>query len=389
MENRILVAGLCFAILCAAAAPVAPRTWRVTPDGAGDAPTIQAAVDSAEAGDLVLVAPGRYTWTNQGSGDDYALVRFLRGADGFAVRAEAGPELTIIDAERRGRVLYIQGGEDDRVTIEGFTITGGQAPLFGDFCGGGLLAHLSSPTFRNCLFVENTASRGGGVYYAGVSAPRFESCVFAGNRAARGAGILLVNSSLAPVFSRCVIRDNVASERGGGIYAYHFGLSLQGCAIHGNEGGAAGGAIYGERLYPSSVESCTIAGNRADAGGAIYLHACEAQTLMRTIIFGNNDGSPIVASQSALLAGCCDLFGNGASDEWPSGTTDLGDNISLDPLFCGEASPVKHGLRSDSPCLLGNQPDDMFCGLIGAYEEMCGASGIERSTWGAVKSLYR
>jgi predicted outer membrane repeat protein len=388
MERAFAFAVLFLSTL-AAAAPAAARTWRVAPDGTGDAPTIQAAVDSARTGDLVLAAPGRYTWTNQGTGDEYALIRFLRGATGFTVRAEAGPELTIVDAERLGRVIYIQGGDDNRVTIEGFTITGGQAPLFGDFCGGGLLAHLSSPVFRNCVFAGNAAERGGGIYYAGVSGPRFESCVFRGNRAARGAAIFLVNSSLTPVFSKCVIRDNVATDKGGAIYAYHFGLSLEGCAVYDNDGGTKGGALYGERLYPSTVTGCTIAGNRADEGSALYLFSSEAQTLSRTIIAGNGGGPPLVADQSPLRAGCCDLFGNAASDEWPAGTVDLGDNISLDPAFCGDLSPVKLSLRSDSPCLLDNQPDDMSCGLIGAFEADCGAAGVERATWGSIKRLYR
>ncbi len=35
-----------------------PRTWYVRTDGTGDAPTIQAALDSAQAGDTVLVGSG-------------------------------------------------------------------------------------------------------------------------------------------------------------------------------------------------------------------------------------------------------------------------------------------------------------------------------------------
>ncbi|MGH8597688.1 MAG: hypothetical protein ACREXT_13615, partial [Gammaproteobacteria bacterium] len=41
-------------------AAVDARTWRVTVDGTGDAPSIEAAMDSAAAFDTVLVAPGEH-----------------------------------------------------------------------------------------------------------------------------------------------------------------------------------------------------------------------------------------------------------------------------------------------------------------------------------------
>ncbi len=40
--------------------PAAARTWQVAVDASGDAPTIQAGIDSAAVGDTVLVGPGTY-----------------------------------------------------------------------------------------------------------------------------------------------------------------------------------------------------------------------------------------------------------------------------------------------------------------------------------------
>jgi hypothetical protein len=377
------------AIFAALSASTQARTWHVRPDGTGDAATLQAGIDSARAGDIVLVAPGRYTWAAQGTGDEYAMIRFVRGKTSFAVTSESGPGLTILDAQRHGRIFYIQGGDNDRVTIEGFTITGGKAPLFGDFCGGAFLAHLSSPIVRNCVFYDNTADRGGAVYYAGVSGPRFEGCTFASNRASTyGGGIFLVNSSLVPVFSGCVIRDNSAGAAGGGIFAYHVPMNLSTCAIYNNTAVEEGGALYSEHGYPATVTGCTIAENNAPAGSALSLFLCEPLTVRSSIVARNHEGSAFSVGQSTLRIGCCDVFGNAFGDDLPAGTVDLGDVIFLDPRFCGPPGSSDYHLRNDSPCLQENQGDGVFCGLIGAFPAMCGQVPVRRDTWSGVKRRF-
>jgi len=40
--------------------PASSRTWKIQPDGSGDAPTIQAGIDSAAVGDTVSVLSGTY-----------------------------------------------------------------------------------------------------------------------------------------------------------------------------------------------------------------------------------------------------------------------------------------------------------------------------------------
>jgi hypothetical protein len=57
-QLRLVIAVL--AILFGAAGAADARTWYVKNDGSGDAPTIQAAVDSAVSGDSVLVGAGTY-----------------------------------------------------------------------------------------------------------------------------------------------------------------------------------------------------------------------------------------------------------------------------------------------------------------------------------------
>jgi len=68
---------------------------------------------------------------------------------------------------------------------------------------------------------------------------------------------------------------------------------------------------------------------------------------------------------------CCDVYGNEGGD-WVGHIADqygIRGNISLPPLFCGDANPAEpYTLRSDSPCAPGFNPD---CGLIGAWPVGC------------------
>ena len=99
------------------------RTWYVKPDGTGEAPTIQAAVDSARAGDVVVLAAGLYTWSSQAAtSDDMVILKA-----GVSLRGESGPEVTILDGEGAGRVIRCQDVRE--VRIEGLTIQRGYGPI--------------------------------------------------------------------------------------------------------------------------------------------------------------------------------------------------------------------------------------------------------------------
>ena len=73
----------CFALslvaYCAIPESIDARTWRVTPDGTGDAPSIEAAMDSAVAFDTVLVAPGEH------------VIERVSVTDGVSLIGEEGP----------------------------------------------------------------------------------------------------------------------------------------------------------------------------------------------------------------------------------------------------------------------------------------------------------
>jgi len=237
---RVVVVGALLGPTSAAA-----RNWRIVPDGSGDAPTIQAGVDSASAGDVVLLAPGTYSWTSQASNPP----SMLRLAPGVSLRGEAGAAVTILDAESMGRVLEcVDAGP---VVIEDLTLQNGLASE-ANGRGGGIDARGASlPAVRRCVFRANVATggsaRGGAIacVWAGI-----EDCEFVENVAAlegptngHGGAIACTDAEIV----RCTFRGNrvrgFEAASGGAVE----GISprIVDCVFEDNEAASAGTTIGG------------------------------------------------------------------------------------------------------------------------------------------------
>ncbi|MHC4384915.1 MAG: hypothetical protein ACYS0J_19070, partial [Planctomycetota bacterium] len=102
-------------LLWATAVILVPTTsaLSITINVPADQPSIQAAIDVANGGDEVVVAPGTYVET----------IDFSSKA--ITVRSSGGAALTIIDAHGVGSVVTCQSGEGPGTVLEGFTLTGG------------------------------------------------------------------------------------------------------------------------------------------------------------------------------------------------------------------------------------------------------------------------
>ncbi len=375
-------------LLLAAMAPAAvARTWYVKADHSGDAPTIQAGIDSAAVGDTVLVAAGTYGWTAQGTGNDYGMIYIQRGQNGFVLRGEGGAQSTVLDGEYRGRVMFVAGWND--IVVEGFTIRRGMAPAYGDWTGGGLATHLSHDIYRECVFRDNIANYGGAIWCGGVSSPQLVDCEFFNNQAINGAAVYLINSSQTPTFRNCKFTRNRASGSGGALYAVHNGFNLEQCLIAFNSAESQGGAIFARNVWPSSVTSCTIAENMAGEATAIFLNACPSVQLSRSIV-ARGSGSPTFTAinGSVLSISCSDVYGN-SPDSFPAGVLDAGGNFSADPQFCGAVGSGVFSISGGSPCAPGLHPDGAGCGLIGALAPVCGGVSVKPITWGQLKDIYR
>lgn len=362
----------------------AMRTLYVRPDGAGDYPTLNDAIHAALPGDVVLVAPGRYTWTGQGDGDaTQGLFVVLRDQTDFTIRGEAGAAATILDAERQGRVMYVTGGtfgaEPDRtwagVTIEGFTFTNGRAlgvegELGPPWAGAGLALHLTDTLVRDCVFRGNEAVQGGAVWMGGQGGSRLENCLIEGNRADAGGGVMLINSEPVMGLSGCVLRNNHAATAGGGLFAVNVGAVFENLQVYGNDSDLKGGGVSLSALHAGSLlEGCTIVGNAGTLGAGLRVVSDMTIEMRRCLLAFNLRGAAYsTESGGAVAAGCCLVFGNAGGNTPPPLYTDLGGNLTIDPLLCAD------GLHPSaaSPCLPGNRAGGDACGQIGALGAGCG-----------------
>jgi hypothetical protein len=231
---------------------------------------IQDAVDAAEDGDEVRVAAGTHsgaqTVLDPRTGYTYTQVVFvnksltLRGgydAGDWGADPDPTAHLTVIDAQRSGRGVSIVGWSSTdalSVTIDGFTITGGDYTDLGNppgggwqvchedegiDCGGGLYATWSSLLLRNSIISDNVASdndesHGGGVYVYLVPSDtpgiRIENTLIANNSApasgGEGGGIFVDGLHSPLRITRSTLRDNVANGRGGGMRLYNMSRAV-------------------------------------------------------------------------------------------------------------------------------------------------------------------
>lgn len=255
-------------------APVSPFTnWATA------AVTIQAAVDAAVDGDLILVTNGVYA---TGARKVYAMSNRVAVARAVRVQSVNGPGVTVIRGYRMPsttngfmaiRCVYLTNG----AVLAGFTLTNGATQASGDInrqrSGGGVWCESAAAIVTNCILCGNSAYQGGGAYSG-----TFNRCTLTANVGYSGGG------ANASALYDCTLRGNSASTGGGAT-----GGTLVGCELvdnsatgTGDGGGVASGAVfsstltgnsacYGGGASGGSLNHCTVAGNRAIAsGGGTY-----------------------------------------------------------------------------------------------------------------------
>lgn len=246
---------------------VNPGTLLVEPDGTGDYPTIQEAINNSYDGWIIELGDGVFT----GVGNR----EIVMGGRALTVRSRNdNPEACIIDCESaaRGFNIYEFEGLDCDVIIRGITVRNGYVDT--DYVGGGIAISYSEPTIINCRFIDNYAVGDGGGVACNYCSPTITDCVFIGNEAGQLGGGLFFSETIPygakPAdISGCEFVNNVSLSGGGLLLKKSSGVVAD-CLFSGNSADYGGG-IRGVENGDFVFSDCVFTGNTANSvGGGLH-----------------------------------------------------------------------------------------------------------------------
>jgi hypothetical protein len=181
-------------------------------------------------------------------------------------------------------------------TLDGFTITGGNANGPGAYNHGGGMVNYngSSPTVANCSFVRNSAAEGGAVYNYNLSAPTIVNCTFEQNRAGKG-GAMVNRVGSSPAVTDCRFIDNEAQWRGGALQIdYGSGPQIAGCTFERNTSGGHGGGAFLESvaaqlgIVSTRFERCSFVENTTQLRGGGMANSDGGNPVVTNCSFAGN-----------------------------------------------------------------------------------------------------
>ena len=311
---------------------------------------VATAINAAMKKSRIYIAAGTYAvndadTTNTDRKQAFALKNDLEIYGGFP--AEGNPELadrdvskyeTILTADLLGddedadmdgaidtdtmadnayRVFFHPSSSalNETAVLDGVTIQGGYDDASEEEykSGAGMHNNGSSPTIRNCSFVDNySVNNGGGMYNVNAANPTIENCLFINNYAYYGGavcdsgsspsikatefsyntakydgGAIRNNANSKPVIEDCDFANNSAN-RGAAIDAYESAPTAKRCSFSGNAATSSGGALYAYTSSNARLENCTLYNNSAYFGGGVYTRENSNAQIVNCTISGNS-----------------------------------------------------------------------------------------------------
>ena len=331
---------------------------------------VSRALTAAVSGDQVWVAAGTYEPTS-----GTARTVFITMKSGVAVYGGfTGTETDLAQRDLVGNPTILTGdlsrndngtttnladnsyhvvlatGVAATAVLDGFTVTGGYAngATASNYDKGGGIIILSNgqPTIRNCRFIGNRCTFGGGAGYVLSAGGSFTDCDFIDNLGGSYGGAFDTNAG-AVTWTGCLFRNNQAA-RAGAIETFGVASrSITNCVFIQNRATStnSGGAIWSGNSATVTVRNCTfVANTSATTTGAGYLNTGGTSSLANCV-FWNNTGSSgsTVNNQVTTSAGTTtvsySLVQGGATGTGNISTTPLFEDLAAFDLRLQPASP--------------------------------------------------
>ncbi len=228
--------------------------------------------------------------------------------------------------------------------LDGFRIVGGYAngATASNYDKGGGIIILSSgnPTVRNCKFIGNRCTFGGGAGYIYQAQATFTNCEFTDNVGGSYGGAFDTNATTV-TWTGCTFTNNQAS-RAGAIESYGGSQTkITNCVFRLNKATSAnsGGAVWAGTSSTVTVRNSTFVQNSTTAttGGGFY-NTSGTSTIANCIFWGNFGSGGSTANNQVTAAGGTNTVTYCVVQNGLTGTG----NTSVDPLFVNQATGDLH-----------------------------------------------
>ena len=274
-------------LMCAI--PISAATIRVPTD----APNLSAAISMSAPGDEILLADGTYTGNEN---------RMFLSNRSLTIRSESGnPDACIVGdngATTSSNLIDIRRDPQGLIRIADLTLRGEvrmgdySSPSFSQVCksvidncrfrGDDTVIRIegtdSTPTIKDCLFVDNVSSSS--IVARDFSHPRIINCRFLGNNGGNAGAAQIIDDGKA-TFINCEFIGNTSNTFYGAIWMrFTVEVNLINCSFVENMGGSGtirvgGGNLGGNVL---NVYNCLFWNNRNGSGTANELTQISVNT---------------------------------------------------------------------------------------------------------------
>lgn len=353
------------------AVPCLVRIITVDDNGLADFSTIQAAIDDANDGDVIIVQPGRYTGDGNRDIDLLGKTITVRSTDPNDSKVVS---TTIIDGGGDSFDLHhgfiFKSGESRDTILAGLTITNfyarpelvrGGIGSIELLVGGGIFCRGSSPTITCGAVTSNSSwdmhssigDGGGGIYCDDNSSPRIYRCTIRANRSYTGTGGIHCYGG-EPAIEQCTISGNTSVWGWGGICCST--AAIRDCTISDNK---AGGICCGDN---SIVNKCIVSGNQEWGGMYAWGNTIVSQSIItknhqEPTFFEPFPGAGGIDCEDSVTINHCIVAGNWSKSHAPD---EFGGKIDGNGggAYCRGGSPT-----IISCTIAGNSADDYGGGI--------------------------